>query len=136
MGDGRRADEDHNRRRSRRHGSSGLATPYLLSLPLVIPPVSHKSAVLHDNLKDIWSEAETRLTEATELVVFGYSCPALEFESLNMLRRSGLASKNPRTISLIDPDPATATRYVDLLQPDKLTYYSSADAFLVHHTVN
>jgi hypothetical protein len=103
------------------------------TLPLVIPPVTHKSAVLHDEIRPIWTEAERRLTEADHLVIFGYSCPALDFESSNMLRRSQLASSHTRTISLIDPDSGTATRYVGLLQPTKLSYYPSAADFLTDH---
>jgi hypothetical protein len=103
------------------------------TLPLVIPPVTHKSAVLHNEIKPIWTEAERCLSEADHLVIFGYSCPALDFESSNMLRRSQLASSRTRTISLIDPDPGTATRYVGLLQPTKLSYYPSATDFLTDH---
>jgi hypothetical protein len=103
------------------------------TLPLVIPPVSHKSAVLHDSLKGVWAEAERRLTHATEIVIFGYSCPALDFESTNMLRRSQLHPDHRRTISLIDPDAATARRYITLLQPKRLIYYPYAKDFVAEH---
>jgi hypothetical protein len=103
------------------------------TLPLVIPPVTHKSAVLHDDIKPIWAEAEARLAQAEHVVIFGYSCPALDFESSNMLLRSQLSSAHTRTISVIDPDPGTATRYVDLLRPTKLSYYPSATDFLTDH---
>lgn len=103
------------------------------TLPLVIPPVTHKSAVLHHAIRPVWEEAERRLERADHIVIFGYSCPALDFESSNMLRRSQLASPHTRTISLIDPDASTATRYIDLLQPTKLSYYPSADDFLTDH---
>jgi hypothetical protein len=84
-------------------------------------------------MKPIWEKAEDRLKTAEHLVIFGYSCPALDFESSNMLRRSQLASGHARTISLIDPDAATATRYVNLLRPTKLSYYPSANDFLMDH---
>lgn len=103
------------------------------ALPVVIPPVTHKTAVLHNDIKPIWTEAETRMARADHLVIFGYSCPALDFESSNMLRRSQLASSHKRAISLIDPDAATATRYINLLHPNRLGYYPSADAFLDDH---
>jgi hypothetical protein len=103
------------------------------TLPVVIPPVTHKTAVLHNSMKPIWEKAEDRLKTAEHLVIFGYSCPALDFESSNMLRRSQLASGHARTISLIDPDAATATRYVNLLRPTKLSYYPSANDFLMDH---
>jgi hypothetical protein len=103
------------------------------ALPVVIPPVTHKTAVLHNAIKPIWTEAEKRLTRADRVVIFGYSCPALDFESSNMLRRSQLAAPHKRTLFLIDPDSATATRYIGLLDPSKLTYYPSADEFLADH---
>jgi hypothetical protein len=103
------------------------------TLPVVIPPVTHKTSVLHDAIRPIWALAEARLTEAEHLVIFGYSCPALDFEATNMLRRSQLASGHTRTISLIDPDAGTATRFVNLLKPSKLSYYPSAEAFLTDH---
>jgi hypothetical protein len=91
------------------------------------------SAVLHNSIKPIWTEAEKRLADADHLVIFGYSCPALDFESSNMLRRSQLRSTSTKTISLVDPDAGTATSYVDLLRPSKLSYYPSAAAFLTDH---
>jgi len=100
------------------------------ALPVVIPPVTHKTAVLHNDIKPIWTEAERRLTDADRLIIFGYSCPALDFESSNMLRRSQYASQHRAAVSLIDPDGATASRYARLLSPKKLTYYPSADDFL------
>lgn len=103
------------------------------TLPVVIPPVTHKTAVLHSDVRKIWTLAERRLLDAQHLVIFGYSCPALDFEATNMLRRAQLASPHTRTISIIDPDPATASRYVSLLSPSKLAYYPSADAFLTDH---
>jgi hypothetical protein len=103
------------------------------ALPVVIPPVTHKTAVLHNDIKPIWIEVERRLRDADRFVIFGYSCPALDFESSTMLRRSQLASTQHPTVSLIDPDPATATRYVRLLAPTKLTFYPSADEFLADH---
>jgi hypothetical protein len=103
------------------------------ALPVVIPPVTHKTSVLHDSLRSVWTRAETKIADAEHLVIFGYSCPALDFEASNMLRRSQLSSGHARTISLIDPDPAVATRFVSLLNPSKLVYYPSADAFLTDH---
>jgi hypothetical protein len=100
------------------------------SIPVVIPPVNHKTSVLHDNLRSVWSLAEQRLREADELVVFGYSCPALDFESSNLLRRAN--RKRParaRTI-VIDPVGSVASRYIEMLEPTQLQYFPSANAFL------
>lgn len=98
------------------------------TLPIVVPPVTHKSAVLPNVLKDVWAAAEGALQEADDLIVFGYSCPPLDFESANQLRRSQRAHK--ARVSVVDPDGRIAARYIELLRPDSLSYYGSAKAFI------
>jgi hypothetical protein len=105
---------------------SGKRTTH--ALPIVVPPVTHKSAVLPEEMKGVWSSAESALKEADELVIFGYSCPALDFESANLLRRSQRHHKS--RISVIDPDGRIAARYIELLRPDALSYFVSAKAYL------
>lgn len=102
----------------------------MYTLPVIVPPVSHKSAVLHDSMKTLWRRAETRLRNADEIVVFGYSCPALDFESSNQLRRSQINRPHKPAISLIDPDPTTVARYIGLLGATRLGYYASAHDFV------
>ncbi|MBJ7354366.1 MAG: hypothetical protein JHC98_06030 [Thermoleophilaceae bacterium] len=98
------------------------------TLPVVVPPVSHKSAVLHDAMKPLWKMAETALEKADEIVVFGYSCPALDFESSNLLRRS---QRNGHAhISILDPNGSISSRYIDVLSARRLSYYQSARDFL------
>jgi len=98
------------------------------ALPVVVPPVTHKSAVLHEDLKNLWRLAEQALEEADEVVIFGYSCPPLDFESANQLRRAS-REHSFKTV-VIDPDGQIAARYIDLMSPDGLAYFSSAHAFL------
>ncbi len=98
------------------------------TLPVVVPPVTHKSAVLHEAMQAVWREAEEAVRQCDELVIFGYSCPQLDFESSNQLRRAQRNSK--AHISVIDPNGAVAARYIDLLRPEKLSYFPSAGAFL------
>ncbi|HEX5375855.1 MAG TPA: hypothetical protein VFW48_06830 [Solirubrobacterales bacterium] len=105
---------------------SGQQTSH--ALPVVVPPVTHKSAVLHDDLKDLWRLAEQALEEADEIVIFGYSCPPLDFESANQLRRA--SREHSARISVIDPDGQIAARYIELMSPGGLAYFSSAHAFL------
>jgi hypothetical protein len=100
------------------------------AVPVVVPPVSHKSAVLHEGVRAIWGLAEERLTSADEIVVFGYSCPPLDFESLNLLRRSGIAGDQQRKVAVIDPDASVLTRYAEALCPHRLYYYPDAHDFL------
>ena len=51
------------------------------TLPVIVPPVIHKSAILHDKLKTIWRNAEEILRNSTELTIFGYSCPNTDYET-------------------------------------------------------
>jgi len=100
------------------------------TLPVVVPPVTHKSSVLHDSMSDIWTLAEQRLVSAERIVIFGYSCPALDFESSNLLRRAQLRRKTQAEVSVVDPDGDVATRYIKLLDPARLSYYATAHDFL------
>ena len=102
------------------------------ALPVVVPPVTHKSAVLHDDVRKIWRLAEEALDVADELLIFGYSCPPLDFESANQLQRSQRKARTPK-ISVIDPDGGIAARYIELLRPTALSYFDSAKSFLEHH---
>lgn len=100
------------------------------TLPVIVPPVNHKSSVLPEALGEVWTLAERRLIEADEIVVFGYSCPALDFESANLLTRAQQKRHASASFAVIDPNGAVATRYIDLLSPARLTYYSSGKAYL------
>jgi hypothetical protein len=102
----------------------------MYTLPVVVPPVTHKSAVLHNDMGNLWRLAETRLREADQLIIFGYSCPPLDFESSNQLRRSQVGRGNPARLCVIDPASSVAQRYISLLEASCLHYYSSAHEFL------
>jgi hypothetical protein len=104
----------------------------MYTLPVVVPPVSHKASVLHRSLTDLWQLAESRLHEADEIVVFGYSCPPLDFESSSELRRSQSGRATPANISVIDPASSVPERYITLLDAKCLHYYASAHDFLAH----
>jgi hypothetical protein len=101
------------------------------TLPVVVPPVTHKSSVLPALLSPVWELAEKRLIEADEVLVFGYSCPALDFESANLLRRSRSSERaHSPTFTVIDPSADVATRYISLLGLTQLNYYSDGDRYL------
>ncbi len=101
-----------------------------LTFPIVIPPVTHKAGILHNDLKPLWNEAETALKFASKIVVFGYSCPSNDFESANLFRRTIRKNNNLKEFSIIDPNPLIFQRYVDLTGRDKLFYFKTADSYL------
>jgi hypothetical protein len=108
--------------------NSGKRTMH--TFPLIIPPVNHKAAIIHEELHPIWRQAEEKLTNANQVVVFGYSCPATDFESANMLRRSTNTGVDPTSFEVIDPNHGAFTRYVDVTCLNHLSYYRNSDAFI------
>ncbi|MBR9701897.1 hypothetical protein GOV13_03165 [Candidatus Pacearchaeota archaeon] len=100
------------------------------TLPLVIPPVNQKSGIFHNVIRSMWNIAESDLKKATEILIFGYSCPELDFESINMIQRSLTQNRKYDQISIIDPDPTLVARYTKLIQPSKVDYYTSAKNYL------
>lgn len=108
--------------------NSGKRTMH--TFPLIIPPVNHKAAIIHEELHPLWQQAEKKLTNANQVVIFGYSCPPTDFESANMLRRSTNSGVNPTSFEVIDPNPKVFTRYVDVTCLDHLSYYKSCDTYI------
>ena len=62
----------------RRHGKQ--------TLPIMVPPIALKSIAIHKRIIPVWKLAEESLSDADEIIVFGYSCPSSDLESSNMLR--------------------------------------------------
>lgn len=100
------------------------------TLPVVVPPVTHKSGILHEKTRHLWGLAENALKNADEIVVFGYSCPPLDFESSNLIQRSIRQNAKYSSLSVIDPDSNALRRYVELIAPSRVSYYQLANHFL------
>lgn len=109
-----------------RHNKRGQS---LRTLPVIVPPVTHKSGILHDSIRPLWTKANNAMRRANEVVIFGYSCPAMDFESSNLIQRS-LKIRSYEALWVIDPDPGVLTRYIELIKPDQITYYPSARDYL------
>ena len=99
------------------------------TLPVIIPPINHKSAILHNSMKPLWDKARKALKKANEVVIFGYSCPPADFESSNLIQGS-LRNGIYEALWVIDPDSSVLTRYIELVKPDQITYYPSAKDYL------
>lgn len=100
------------------------------TFPIIIPPVNHKSAIIHTDLLPIWKDAEAKLSQADTIIVFGYSCPETDFESANMLRRATNSQTKPQSFIVIDPDPHVFHRYVDVTGLDHLSFFRSCQAYI------
>lgn len=99
------------------------------TFPLVIPPVVHKSGILHKDLMPVWDLALKRLSEADRVVIFGYSCPQNDWESANLICRALNANSSNKRVSVIDPDPEVLLRYIDLGNLANVSYHASASAY-------
>lgn len=114
----------------RKEISSSLTYRRKFTFPLVIPPVTHKAGILHNQIIPLWSEADTALKNAEKILVYGYSCPRMDFESANLIRRTVHANRNLEDFSVVDPNPAVFQRYVELTNLDKLHYYKNAESYI------
>lgn len=102
----------------------------IYTFPIVVPPVVHKSGILHQDLKPVWALAEKRLQSADRVIIFGYSCPINDWESANLLCRALTGNRGLVEISVIDPEPAVLHRYVDLGNLSNVSYYRYAARYL------
>jgi hypothetical protein len=102
----------------------------MYTFPVVVPAVNHKSALLHQTLRPIWTAAEDSLVKATHVTVFGYSCPSADFESEHMIRRAFNRNKVCETLTIIDPSPGVLLRFVELTGMDRVSYCKNASRFL------
>jgi hypothetical protein len=102
----------------------------MYTFPLIIPPVTHKAGILHTDMRDLWQQAETALKSAKEVTIFGYSCPELDFESANLIRRTIRANNKITEFSIVDPNPLIFQRYVELTGLSRLYYFTNAESYL------
>ena len=100
------------------------------TFPLIVPPVHNKAAIIHKDIHLLWKKAEETLENASKIVIFGYSCPISDFESANLLRRAISRGSNLTAFEVIDPNPATVQRFIDVTGLQHLTFYRSADAYI------
>lgn len=104
-------------------------TRTVFTFPIVVPPVNHKSAILHAKLRPLWQDAEECLVRATAVTIFGYSCPAADFESENMLRRAFSRNTECENLAIIDPNAQVMSRFAELTAMEKLSYFRTATPF-------
>ncbi|WP_312151026.1 SIR2 family protein [Paenibacillus odorifer] len=82
-------------------GKSGLT-----SMSLIIPPVKHKTYDMYGYLfKELWREAELCLTEASEIIIIGYSFPVTDIQSNHLFENAFMKRKTVPRITIVDPNP-------------------------------
>ena len=100
------------------------------AFPIIIPPVHHKSAILHKKIHKLWEYARRMIIRADEMIIFGYSCPNTDYESENLLKMSFKSNCKNKKISVINPDTNIVKRFVELMSLQQVYYYRDASFFL------
>jgi len=78
----------------------------LVSMPLIIPPVRHKSYQMFGDLfRRLWNRAEDLLAEADSITVIGYSFPKTDVQTDQLFRAAFSRRKTIPTVRIIDPAP-------------------------------
>ena len=101
----------------------------LYGYPVIVPPIPNKSAVFRQEISQLWTLAGQALSAATDLLVFGYSCPTQDQEAANLLRSTAGRNKNLNHITVIDPDIKVTERFADLTNAGSCTWYRDASNY-------
>lgn len=92
--------------------------------PIIVPPISGKRNMMHSSMSHLWDLAATKLKEADRIIIAGYSCPPLDLEA-RILLSENLRKNNSKKVYVIDPNHASAAKFVDLCGVSHSTIYSS-----------
>ncbi len=111
--------------------SSSRGNREFISSPMIVPPVINKSEIFHENIGHIWKQAEEKLKEATQIIIFGYSFPASDLESAYLFKRA-LKGRNDLGLSIIDPDPSVIQKFVNITDMNEINWYKSPSEFFEH----
>ena len=106
-------------------GKKSMAT-----YPVIIPPIVGKSSALHHNIKGIWDLAQKRLERATDVVIFGYSFPQTDYESVHLLEDTIGKGKSCRRISVINPDASVVVRMRAIPKNNPVMLFPDVERFL------
>jgi hypothetical protein len=81
----------------------------LTSIPLIIPPVKHKSYEMFGDLfRRLWRRAEDLLAAADNITVIGYSFPPTDVQSDRLFRAAFSRRSSMPQVHIIDPAPKRA----------------------------
>lgn len=97
---------------------SGFAST--TSSRVIVPPMPAKPLTEVSEFREIWTRAFEYLSDAADLIIFGYSCPESDQLARALLAnlKPGRNSTGPIRITIIDPNPDTYAKFRRLLNPD------------------
>ena len=112
---------------SRSTGTRGRSVWYMW--PVLVPPVYNKQVLIKQFLQDVWDDARRDLRGCERLVLYGYALPPADIEAEKLFQRSVFANDGLVALDVINPDPATATRFANLAPKKTLRWFPSVEAF-------
>lgn len=102
--------------------------------PIILPPVTGKRGLLHEDLASVWKKAERALNRANRLVIVGYSCPPLDLEARMLLGE--MVRPDLNELVIVDPNPDVTSRFISLSGVPYAQLFTSVEALLGHVNLN
>jgi hypothetical protein len=97
--------------------------------PLIVPPIYAKQALIH-LLDPAWTGAREAVQTCNRLVFFGYSLPTADIEAEKLFQRAIRANSDLVTIDVVNPEPASASRYAALVSSKPVRWFPTVDHLL------
>ena len=102
------------------------------TIPRIIPPVGDKSKFFHSQIQNLWLYANAKLSNANELLIYGYSCPKTDFASEKLFKSALSRNNKISKIMIIDKNVDLLQRYQEMFAPKKIDgIYIGASEFLM-----
>jgi hypothetical protein len=98
--------------------------------PLIVPPVYEKHSYITGELKRVWDDAWTALSEATRVIFWGYSFPRADLHARYFFTAVAHRNQALKQPILINPDPRSQDELWAVLQPQRVLHYRNIRAFL------
>lgn len=92
-------------------------------LPLIVPPIYEKSAVIRSFLRPAWESAGGALRNSDEIIIFGYSLPPADVAATGLLRRAFFQNEDRVRVGIVNPDFSAAARIADVLGAEGVRMY-------------
>ncbi len=98
--------------------------------PLIVPPIYAKQSLNEGFLQMVRDDAKRAVLDADQLVIFGYSLPALDVEAVKLFERAIQSNTKLTDIDVINPRPESAARFASVAPERRLRWHPSLDHFM------
>lgn len=124
--------------------SSYFVKAALARVPSIVPPIASKILSVGGMPRDgfvasghqramqlIWKSFQEYVSDATQLVIIGYSLPGTDASSVSVLRTfaPNSTSRRRKRVLIVDKNPACVERYKRLVHPDSKLVWDDFKSF-------